>query len=206
MNSMLRVVLFAAIAGGVASSSARDGGTALAAGPAACRPLRPAPVTTASAVALRAQPVASVQPLPTPAQPAEPVGPVPSPGASSPPALAPAQPHAGAPAADLPTPILSGAQDWGVHRVAPAPWEYMKCVPAAPCRTPCYADNIRCEARMFRSTAPKCCCQAIHKSLHTAVWNAFDLPHGMHECCRKICNTYCTPDPWRIAYPYNECE
>ncbi|HUG92786.1 MAG TPA: hypothetical protein VML55_18235 [Planctomycetaceae bacterium] len=155
-------------------------GTAAGAEPAACRPLRPTPaVTPAAAVEIRSLPA----PLSEEREPEIPDAGLDPTGTS-------ADPSAGT---------------YPVQRVAAAPWAYMKCVPPAPCRTPCYADNIRCEARMFRSTAPRCHCQAFHRSLQTAVRNALDLPHAMHECCRKIHNTCFTPDPYQIPYPYNEC-
>jgi hypothetical protein len=155
------------------------------AGRAACRPLRPAPVTPASSVAIRVQPEL-------------PAGPAPAPAVELP-ASQPTTPDA-----DLPAPITSGTDGYYLQRVSPAPWEYMKCIPPAPCRTPCYADNIRCEARMFRSTAPKCHCQAIHLSFRDALWNALDLPHAMHECCRKIHNTHFSPNPYARPYPYED--
>lgn len=160
-----------------------------AAGPPACRPLRPAPVAAASAVEIRVEPDLPPELAPAPAVPEGEV--LESPGAD----------------ADLPTPIIGGPENVYVQRVAPAPWAWMRCVPPAPCRTPCYADCIPCEARVFRSTAPKCHHQAIHLSFRDAIWNALDLPHAMHECCRKYHNTFSTPNPYARPYPYeNACK
>ena len=158
--------------------------TAAAADPVSCRPLRPAPIAPAAAVEMRSLPQVPLE-EPQPQAPLDEPQPV-TPGMVTEP-TSPAAPAAGG---------------YGIQRVAPEPWASMKCIPPAPCRTPCYADCIPCEARMFRNTAPKCHGQAMHLSLRDAVWNALDLPHALHESCRKVHNTYFTPNPYARPWPY----